>query len=154
VQPGAREEGLSDHAKGLLITSAGVVLLSPDALLLRLVSVDPWTVLFWRGLGMFGVLGLLTLARDGRRTFVLMRRGLPLGLLISLSFAICQTSFVNAIALTNVANVLVIVSATPLVAALLSRILLGERLALRTAVAIGFGMAGVVVTVSGGLGGG
>jgi len=144
---------VSDHARGVFITAAGVVLISPDALLLRLVSVDPWTVLFWRGLGMFAVLALFTWARDGRRMFTLMRQGWPFGLLISLAFAICQTAFVQAIALTNVANVLVIVSATPLVAALLSRVLLGERLARRTAVAIGVGMAGVLVTVSGGLGG-
>lgn len=145
---------MSNHARGLFLTATGVVLLSPDALLLRLVTVDPWTVLFWRGLGMFAVLGLLTLWRDGNGALRLFRVGLPLGLLIPVSFALCQTAFVQAIALTNAANVLVIISAAPLLAAFLSRLLLGERLAPRTAVAIAVGMLGVVVTVWGGLGGG
>lgn len=145
---------MSDHARGLVVTATGVVLLSPDALLLRLVTVDPWTVLFWRGLGIFAVLGLLTLWRDGTGALRLFRKGLPLGLVIPVAFAICQSGFVNAIALTNAANVLVIISATPLFAALFSRVLLGERLARRTAIAIGCGMLGVIVTVSGGLRGG
>ena len=41
--------GLSDHLKGLAITGFGVLVLSPDALLLRLLSVDHWTTVMWRG---------------------------------------------------------------------------------------------------------
>ena len=38
------------HAKGLAIGFFGVLTLSPDALLIRLISVDGWTLVFWRGL--------------------------------------------------------------------------------------------------------
>ncbi|MBR02556.1 MAG: EamA family transporter, partial [Acidiferrobacteraceae bacterium] len=37
------------HLKGVALVLLGVVLLSPDALLLRLISADHWTLLFWRG---------------------------------------------------------------------------------------------------------
>ncbi|MDP6855542.1 MAG: hypothetical protein QF598_08545, partial [Arenicellales bacterium] len=37
------------HLKGVVLVFLGVVLLSPDALLLRLISADHWTLLFWRG---------------------------------------------------------------------------------------------------------
>jgi hypothetical protein len=37
---------LPDHAKGLLITTLGVLILTPDSLLLRLMEVDHWTALF------------------------------------------------------------------------------------------------------------
>jgi hypothetical protein len=41
---------LPDHAKGMLITVAGVLAVTPDSLLIRLVSADFATLMFWRGL--------------------------------------------------------------------------------------------------------
>ena len=38
----------SEHTKGLLITITAVLILSPDALMVRLISCDIWTLLFWR----------------------------------------------------------------------------------------------------------
>ena len=38
---------LSDHRKGLLLTFIAVLILSPDALLVRLIQTDIWTLLFW-----------------------------------------------------------------------------------------------------------
>ena len=43
---------MSDHLKGLLITTLGVLILSPDALLIRLLHADTWTVIFWRGIAL------------------------------------------------------------------------------------------------------
>ena len=47
------------HLKGVLLTTTGILILSPDALLLRLIGADIWTLLFWRGLlctiGMVGI---------------------------------------------------------------------------------------------------
>src|ERR671918_714650 len=50
---------LSEHAKGLVITAAGVLVLTPDSLLIRLITADQWTLLFWRGLLM--ALGLVVI---------------------------------------------------------------------------------------------
>jgi len=47
-----------DYRKDLLITIAGVLVICPDTLLLRLIDADQWTVLFWRGL----ISGLVILA--------------------------------------------------------------------------------------------
>ena len=41
---------MTNHVKGLLMSFIGVVILSPDSLLIRLADADSWTVLFWRGL--------------------------------------------------------------------------------------------------------
>ena len=41
---------LSQHAKGLSITALGVLIISPDGLLTRLILVDHWTLIFWRAL--------------------------------------------------------------------------------------------------------
>ena len=39
----------SPYLTGFLITLAGVLILSPDTLLIRLIEADHWTQLFWRG---------------------------------------------------------------------------------------------------------
>jgi drug/metabolite transporter (DMT)-like permease len=145
---------MTDHAKGVGLVILGVSVLAPDAALIRLITADTWTLLFWRGLGFFSVLAVLSLLRYGT--------GLPrqvisygwTGLAIAVCFSACQMSFVNGVELTNPAHVLVLVSATPIFAGLFSRLLLGERLTRATALAIAFGMVGVLVTLSGSLTGG
>ncbi|WP_300033561.1 hypothetical protein [uncultured Roseobacter sp.] len=52
---------MTDQMKGLLITLAGVLLVVPDALFVRLIDADALTIAFWRQLLAGGVsaLGLL-----------------------------------------------------------------------------------------------
>ena len=51
---------MSNHLKGILMSFIGVIILSPDSVLIRLADADSWTVLFWRGLLMaIGVFILL-----------------------------------------------------------------------------------------------
>ena len=42
-------ERFPDHIKGLAITTLGVLVLTPDSLLVRLIAIDTWTMVFWRG---------------------------------------------------------------------------------------------------------
>src|SRR6056297_2056 len=51
--------------KGISTVVAGVILISFDALLVRLAAVDGWNVSFWRGL--FMAVALLVLGRFGAR---------------------------------------------------------------------------------------
>lgn len=132
----------------------GVAILSPDAGLIRLIAADTWTLLFWRGLGFFFILGTLSVLRYGRALPRQLHAYGPTGLLVALLFSSCQLSFVNGVELTNPAHVLVLIAATPIFAALFSRLLLGEPLARATALAIVFGLIGVLVTLSGSLTGG
>ena len=41
---------LSDRGKGILMSLVGVFVLSPDSLLIRLASLDDYTLIFYRGL--------------------------------------------------------------------------------------------------------
>ncbi len=51
---------MTNHLKGILMTFIGVIILSPDSVLIRLADADSWTVLFWRGLLMsIGVIIIL-----------------------------------------------------------------------------------------------
>ncbi len=140
---------VSVHARGLLITAAGVLVISPDGLLTRLIETDHWTMMFWRAVfvsfGMWLALGFTSPNRVWQQY-----RGLrgP-GLLKMLAYTFGSISFIYAITHTSVANTLIILSTTPLFAALISRILLGEPIRPRTLVAIALVSVGIAVIGSG-----
>ena len=145
---------LPDHAKGMLITVAGVLAVTPDSLLIRLVSADFMTLMFWRGL-----LVCLTLAaglfavHKGQILAKFAAIGWP-GLVFAGLFSLNSFSFVLAVETTTVANTLVLISAAPLFAAIIARLFLQETVRRRTWLAILAATAGIVVIVSGSLGGG
>ena len=56
---------LSNYAYGTVLMILGVLVLSPDSGLLRLIDGDPYVVSFWRGIGICLVLWAAALA--GRR---------------------------------------------------------------------------------------
>ncbi len=144
---------LPDHVKGLLITGAGVLLLSPDTLLVRLIAIDPWSMIFWRGALMALSLGGFLVVRHGSETPARFRAmGRP-GLWIALFLTASSVLFIVALAHTSVANTLIIVSAAPLFAALFSRVFLAEAVAPRTWAAILGTICGIAVIVSGSAGG-
>ena len=145
---------LPTRVKGLLITGAGVLVLTPDSLLVRLVAADQWTLLFWREVLMALGLVALLVVFYGRETPARFRAvGRP-GLWISLTFAGSSISFILALTHTSVANTLVIISTAPLFAAILARLVLKEDVARRTWVAILLALGGIAILVSGDLGGG
>lgn len=97
-------------------------------------------VTFWRSF--FTVVSLLVIlpALQGRSVFSAMRGGAALWL-SGLCWSVMFTTFMVAMMLMPVANVLVTMAAGPLLTALFARIFIGHRIALRTWFAIG--VAGV-----------
>jgi len=94
-------------------------------------------VTFWRSA--FNALALVVLLSWLRGPAVLwrsVREGGRMLWLSGLCWAVMFTAFMLALTMTTVANVLVTMSLTPLLTALMSRALLGHRLAWRTWVAI------------------
>ncbi|MGF1609815.1 MAG: DMT family transporter [Kiloniellales bacterium] len=145
---------LSSHAKGLLITAAGVLIITPDGLLTRLIQADPWTLLFWRSL-LSSVSLLLVLSILYRRQCWARIRaiGLP-GLMVAALFGVGGVTFILAITSTTVANTLFIASTSPLFAALISWRLMGEAVPRRTWIAIVLALLGIAIIASQGLAGG
>ena len=85
---------MSDYTKGLIITLLGVVAISPDTLLIRLIDAPTFTQLFWRGLlsGSIVILGFAAL--KGRHTLKAMRaQGWP-GIWIAIIFSLGTILFV------------------------------------------------------------
>jgi drug/metabolite transporter (DMT)-like permease len=142
---------VTDQLKGTLITLLGVLILTPDAALTRLIDIGSLSMTFWRALGLVVVLAALAAIRPGGRGAVrqVAASGVVGAVLVG-TFVVSQISFVAAIKLTNPAHVLVLISAAPLFGALASRLILGERLAPSTAITIAVGIAGIIVTASAG----
>ena len=145
---------ISPHLYGILVTAAGVLILSPDGLLVRLIETDSATLLFWRGLlfslGIFGFYFL----RHGfgiRDTVRAMGRR---GLLAAVLFCLSTIFFVLAVTHTSVANALVIISTAPLFAALFSWLILKESILPSTWIAIAICTGGISLICMGSIGGG
>lgn len=140
---------------GLGLVLGAAVVWSFGGVFARLLGdLDPWAVIFWRSVWAAAFLAGFMLWRDGAggtaRLFRAM--GAP-GLVVALCFATASTAFVTALQITSVANVLLIQSGVPLIAALMAWALFGERVAGPTWAAIGAVFAGVGVMVSGSLSG-
>ncbi len=132
----------------------GVFVLSPDALILRLVDTDRWSLIFWRGLLTALTLVICFVAIYRRDVFKYLGAIGRYGLVGGFISATCSILFVTSIVLTSVANTLVIISAAPLFTAISSRMFLREPVLARTWLAIFATLVGITTIFSGSLGGG
>lgn len=142
---------MAPYTKGFLITLLGVIIISPDTLLIRLIDADTFAQLFWRGTLSGGAVLAGFWAITGR-TFprAILSMGGP-GIWATLIFAAGTICFVYSVTNTSVANTLFITSTSPVFAALIARFVLGEHVSLRTWLTIAATLAGIVVIASGSL---
>ena len=135
---------------GILLVAGSALLWSFGGSIARFLTVeDSWTVVFWRALFSAVFLLLFMLWRDGPKATASMFRnmGLP-GLGVAACFGVASSCFVVALQYTTVANILLTQAAAPLFAALLARIVFGERVNLATWTAIAAVIGGVAIMVS------
>jgi len=145
---------MTDHLRGTFMMVFGVLVLSPDTLLIYLVDADSWTIVFWRGvLVALTIFAAMTVhyRRDVIRRFTDIGRE---GMISAALFGITSITFVTSVTLTTAANTLVIVASAPLFAAIFSRIFLREWVPMRTWAASAVGLFAMVIIFSGSLGGG
>ncbi len=145
---------MNDQAKGLILTSIGVLSVIPDSLIVRLVETDGLTFMFVR-CGLAGLMiGLFTLFRHGSNTLQAYKNlgcsGLQYGVLLCIS-TFC---FIYGLRLTSVANALFIVSTSPVFAALASWAFLGERFSPRMIWTTIFALIGIAIIAAGSHSGG
>ncbi|MDH3534777.1 MAG: DMT family transporter [Gammaproteobacteria bacterium] len=117
----------SDRGKGILMSIGGVLVLSPDSLLIRLAGLDDFTLIFYRGLfPVFAISLVLWIYYRNRLMGALMRIGWA-GIVNGILFSAVNITFISAIQRTTVANTLLFLSAAPIFAAILSLIVLREN---------------------------
>src|SRR6266850_2405198 len=134
---------------GALLVASAAICWSSGALIARLVATGPWTTNLWRSLFASAFLALALSAVE-RRSIVTQCRALGApGVAVAACMSLSSTCFILSLAHTSVANTLILMSIGPYVAGVLGWLVLGERVAVRTWIAMGVALAGAVVMVSG-----
>jgi len=136
-----------DYGRGVGLALCGTILVSFETLLLRLLHLDIWTVIWWRG-ALLGATCAVAAVATGASLRQLRQLGIAGSIAIA-AFAASVFSFISAINGTTVANTLVIASAAPLFAALLSWVFLKERVPLATWIAVTLLFLGIAIIFSG-----
>jgi drug/metabolite transporter (DMT)-like permease len=137
------------HAQGVLLIILSSVAYSSAGFFTRLVELDAWTMLFWRGL----YAGLMILAvivvQERRRTIAAIRAvGRP-GLMAALCSTTATIFYLNAFRRTSVADVAVIFAAAPFVTAGIGWLWLGLKETWSTLAASLVALIGVAIMMSG-----
>ena len=135
---------------GLLIVASAAAF-SFAGFFTRLIPLDAWTLLFWRGLygGLF-IAGYIVWAH--RRDTVAAIRGIGgAGLAVAACSTVATICFINARQRTSVADVMVINATIPFFAAAIAWLWSGERESRVTLIASVAALLGVVLTFDGAL---
>jgi drug/metabolite transporter (DMT)-like permease len=133
-----------DHgALGIVLVLGSAVAFSTAGLFTRLIDLDIWTVLFWRGLfgGLF--IGTFIVVQQRGRVAVAFRSIGAIGLLAAACSTAATICFVNAFRLTTVADVMLINAAMPLATAAIAWTARVEAARPRTLAAAVVALAGV-----------
>ena len=144
----------SGYGLGLIFVTASAVAWSTAGLFTRLIPLDSWTMLSWRGI--FGALGIaaVILALERRNSWTGFRRmGWPSWLFAIVS-AVGMIFFITSLKHTTVAHVAVIYATVPFLAAALSWLVMRERPTKSASIASLVALAGVAVMVGFGIEGG
>jgi drug/metabolite transporter (DMT)-like permease len=137
--------GIGSHAYGVALVAVAAVLWSTAGLFVRLLDLDVWTMLAWRSL--FAAISLALVvgiqsqwsAMDAAR-----KAGWPGLAAVPLS-VISMGSYVIALTLTTVANVMIVYATVPFVAAGVAYFWVGEQAKSRVLLASGIALAGIVI---------
>jgi drug/metabolite transporter (DMT)-like permease len=144
-----------DVRRGAALVLASAVVWSLGGAIARYLSVsDSWTIVFWRSLFAAAFLLVFMLWRHGAGGSATLVRsmGWP-GVAVGLCFTVASISFVVALSHTTVANILLMQAGVPLWAALMAFVMFGEQVARATWLSIATVIVGVLIMVSGSLGG-
>ncbi|WP_127115520.1 DMT family transporter [Shimia sediminis] len=135
--------------RGMALVFLAGVLWSTMGLGIRLIDeAGVWQIMFYRSISLSLFLGTVIALRSGRNPFAMARAtGLP-GLVGALGLIAAYSGAIFAIQTTSVANAMLLFAVAPFLAAVLGRIVLGERVRRATWFGIAVAMIGVAVMVS------
>jgi len=138
----------------LLVLLAATVWSSGGPLMRAIENASSWQILFWRSAAMFAVIAAYALAVQRIDVRQASRGFGALGWLCAAFVAIAFTLSIVALENTTVANTLFMVAVSPLVAAVLGGILLGESVRRATWMALALASVGLAVMLWEGFQGG
>jgi len=127
---------LSNQQKGSLLAFIAIIFITPDTLLIRLSNIETWGMLFYRGAIPFFVVLLGLIFFYKKKFFNAFLNVGWTGIFYTISFSICNITFLISIQNTNVANTLVMIAIAPMLSAILGGIFLKEVPSKKTWIAI------------------
>jgi drug/metabolite transporter (DMT)-like permease len=143
----------STYNRGIIMSGAGMLILSPDGLLLRLVTeASTWDVIFYRSVFVAAAIGIFLLLKERKDYSSVFRNFGRAGWISTILMTLISLSFVGAIANTSVANTLVLVATMPFFSAILGWIFIGETVRPRTWISISLACGGILIIFSGSFG--
>lgn len=132
---------------GIALVAASATISSAAGFFTRAVTVDAFTMVFWRCLfGGLLIAGYILWHHRGATASAIRAVGVE-GLIVAACSAIATICFINALTRTTVADVTVIFAAAPFAAAALAWLWHGERQSRVTLAASALALLGVVLTV-------
>ena len=136
---------LQSRRAGIGLVALSAVLWSTAGLFVRMANVDTWTMVAWRSAFAFLVLGTVTIIQQ--RGMVLRRLssfGIPEAVTVAVT-VISTVSYVVALRLTTVANVMTVYAALPFIAGGVAFVWAGERVTRRFLAAGAVALVGVAM---------
>lgn len=133
-----------------LLTACGGLLFTLDLPLLRLSMADQWTMVFVRGVLLFATLSLGWLVArmmGDRAPFIAGAAGIA----VACTSTLGNMSYIGAVVQAPAANVVFLIALTPVIAASLSHVVLGEKVHTYTWVATGLSLCGAALITSQGI---
>jgi drug/metabolite transporter, DME family len=134
-----------------LVALAGAVLSLGVFCIRNTSGTDAWVYIFWRALGFTTALITIATIRGAQNPLRQLTRLRGIAWIAALGMALSQITFISSVKIATFAEVFLICSLAPLVAAALAWPVLGERLNGWTGVAIALGLVGVAMMTSGGV---
>ncbi len=134
---------------GIVLTTTSAIAYSTSGFFTRLIHLDTWTILFWRGIfaGLF--IAAFTVWRHRRNTLAAVRAIGGPGLAAAALSALATIMYINAFRRTSVADVMIITATIPFITAALGWLWLREREPWSTLLASTVALVGAVVMVGG-----
>jgi len=142
----------AQYRLGLVMVTGSAIAWSTAGYFTRLIPLDNWTLLFWRGIFAGAGIFLFMLAKDGRGAWRQFGQLRGPGWLFALISGGGMMVYITALTLTTVAHVAIIYCIVPFVAAGLAFVVMRERPTLVAVAASFIALVGVAVMV--GLGSG
>ena len=143
---------MSNYGRGILMILGSAFCLSTSGVGLRVIEeADGWQILFYRSLSMMALILIVLLLRRPHNLKTRIRALAWDDVVLALVLGTGFVAYVFALLQTTVANALFVFSSAPFFAAVLGWIVLRERVAARTWIAIEAAMSGLAIMVSAGM---
>jgi drug/metabolite transporter (DMT)-like permease len=136
---------MANRTYGILLVTLSAMLWSTAGPFVRMANLESWTLIGWRSLFAFITL-LAVAAYEHRKNLVSAVTGMGSAGVVSVAIStVSSISYVFALNLTTVANVMIVYAALPFIAAFISYFWIGERVTLRLLGAGFVAFAGIAI---------